>query len=168
MTRIFIHVEALFSTANRPYRLSACDADRSRVFEANILWPGVEPFQDELSRVCPEGKWIGTTDGANVGCYGVKGMVVELFNLWLDGCPGGAEYWTKSLQQSWRELNALGLHILPVCDLSTFVRMSGLDFDLESLVAKREAIERAGATSPRTGAYEQAMLFNNVRRKTSK
>jgi hypothetical protein len=167
MTQIFIHIESLLSVPTRPYRLAACTLDRNRVFEANIFSPGVEGHPDELSRKYRVGESGGTSDGSVVGTYAEKGQVMDMFHLWLEGCPGKYELWTKSVQQSWREFNALGLHALPIYDLSTFVRLGGLDFAMESVVAHRSAGGKAGATSPRLGAYEQAILFETVRRKTS-
>lgn len=165
MTRIFIHVEANLNRPSKPYRLAACTADRSRVFEANIAWPEIDVFPDDLSRVFKFGQreWAG--DDESLRCYGSALFVSGLFQMWVEACGGDTEYWTKSHQSSWRELNALGLHVLPIYDLSTFVRLQGCDFAVESVKAHRDAIVKAGATSPRCGAYEQAIIFENVRRK---
>lgn len=159
MTKVFIHIEAQVDTPSNPYRLSACDAGMSRVFASSVLWPGREPIDDYSYRVCGPGNGtVSTTDKSSVVCCGEPNYVVGAFHEWV-GDLSAAEFWTKSIQESWRSYNGLGLHTLPLFDLSTFLRVNGLDFGKEVLLASRKAAVRAGATSQLLGAYMAAFLY---------
>lgn len=162
MQKVFIHL-APGPIRGKPTSLVAVTPDRSLLFESAISWVGMPAPSNEIARRLAHGSSEATTNWSYAEAHGTFTKVIETFRDWEQAnFDGIVEYWAMSLQDSWPDINAVGLNMSPIFDMGTLLRVSGLSYGDEWNSAWKHAASLCGAGSARCGAYAATIVYQTL------